>query len=113
MTGNLKIFVKRTVSLGGCCGEYAYTREERAAEFPDEQDNLCKLGKLLQAVQDRYGKKVDVTVIDPQNFAALWDAFRYRINLRTPAVVLNGKKIFQRLPEVQELEQAIDAVLEG
>jgi hypothetical protein len=109
---NLKIFIKRTVSLGSCCGEYAYTREERQAEFPEEQDDLCKLGKLLQALQARYGNKVEVSVVDPQNFTALWDALRYRISLRTPAVVLNGKKIFRRLPEIRELEEAIDAVLE-
>ncbi|MDR1932828.1 MAG: hypothetical protein LBQ57_08420 [Spirochaetales bacterium] len=83
----------------------------RAVFFPDEEVCLKEVGGLLRAIQEHYGKRLEVSVIDPRNITALWDAIRYRIKLGTPAWVLGRRKIFQGVPEFEKLKEAIDAVL--
>jgi hypothetical protein len=68
---------------------------------------------LLRVVQDRYGDKVKVTIKDPRNILAVWDNIRYRVQVKPPlpAWILDSKKICDGVPELADLERAIDEKL--
>jgi hypothetical protein len=51
-------------------------------------------------------------VEDPSDFLSLWDSFRYRVRPDTPAWILEGKKTFEGVPDLDQLCSAIDAQLD-
>ncbi|MDR1874069.1 MAG: hypothetical protein LBQ90_03520 [Synergistaceae bacterium] len=112
MTVRLKILMERGVYRSGCCGCVAYTAEEKAS-FPRQQENIQGVGKLLCAIRERYGEKVDVSVVDPRNILAFWDNIRFRVRPSTPVWVLDRKKVFEGVPELENLQGVLDAALEG
>jgi hypothetical protein len=54
---------------------------------------------------------VDVYIVDPRKPLALWDNIRYRVRPATPVWILGRKKIFDGIPDLADLEKAIDAEL--
>ena len=68
--------------------------------------------KLLQSLKERYGDKLDVSVVDPRSPLVLWYALRYQAWATFFTWVLNSKKIFHGIPQLEELERLIDAELE-
>jgi hypothetical protein len=111
MTVRLKIIMERGVARLGCCGCIAYGPEEKAS-FPEQQDRIQKVGKILRALQERYGDRVDVSIVDPRNIIAFWDNIRYRVRPAIPVWILKRKKIFEGVPGLEELQSVIDAELE-
>lgn len=111
MAVRLKIITERSVYRCGCAGCMAYTPEEKAS-FPAQQIHAEEIGRLLRALRERYGERLDVSVVDPRNMLALWDNIRFRIRPSRPAWILENKKLFEGIPELGELQSAIDATLE-
>ena len=68
--------------------------------------------ELLRSMKERYGDKLEVSVVDPRNPLVLWYALRYRAWGTFSTWVLNRKKIFEGIPQIEELERLIDAELE-
>ena len=67
--------------------------------------------RLLRSLKERYGDKLDVSVVDPRNPLELWDIFRYRAWATFSTWILNSKKFFEGIPKLEELERLIDAAL--
>ena len=67
--------------------------------------------ELAHAVKNRYGNKVDVSIIDPRHILSFWYYLRYKVSRSLPAFVLDRKKIFDGVPELADLERAIDEKL--
>ena len=65
----------------------------------------------FRAVGERYGGKVRISLVDPRNPLVLWYALRYGAWASFTTWVLNGKKIFEGIPKLEELERLIDAEL--
>jgi len=68
--------------------------------------------KLLQSLKERYGDKVHISVVDPRNPLVLWYAIRYRAWATFSTWILNNRKIFAGIPELEELEHLINLELE-
>jgi len=68
--------------------------------------------KLLQSLKERYGDKLEVSVVDFRNPIVLWYALRYQAWATYSTWILNRKKIFEGIPQLEELERLIDAELE-
>jgi len=68
--------------------------------------------ELLRSLKERYGDRVQISVVDPRNPLVLWYAIRYRAWASFSTWVLNSKKIFEGIPELEELERLIDFELE-
>ena len=66
---------------------------------------------LLKSLKERYGDKLEVTVVDPRNPLALWDIIRYRAWMPNFAWIVNRKKTFEGIPGLEELERSIDVAL--
>jgi hypothetical protein len=63
-------------------------------------------------VKERYGDRVDISVVDPRNILALWDNFRYQVRPSRPTWVLDRKKIYDGVPELNDLTRALDEKLD-
>ncbi|MDR1978084.1 MAG: hypothetical protein LBQ42_05055 [Synergistaceae bacterium] len=111
MTVRLKIIMERSVARLGCCGCVSYGPMEKAS-FPEQQAHIQSVGKILRSLRERYGERVDVSVVDPRNMIAFWDNIRYGIRPSTPAWILGRKKIFEGVPDLEKLQSALDAELE-
>ena len=88
-----------------------FSKEEQAALLK-QQENTRAMWKLLGSLKERYGNKLDVSVVDPRTPLVLWYALRYQAWATYSTWVLNRKKIFQGIPQPDELERLIDAELE-
>ena len=69
--------------------------------------------ELLRSLKERYGERVYISVVDPRNPFVLWYAIRYGAWASFTTWVLNSKKIFEGIPELEELERLIDFELEA
>ena len=67
----------------------------------------------MRSLKERYGDKLDVSVVEPRNPLALWDIIRYWAWSPCTAWIVNRKKIFEGVPELEELERRVDAALKG
>ena len=67
--------------------------------------------ELLRSLRERYGDKARISVVDPRNPLVLWYAIRYGA-WASFSWILNGKKIFVGIPELEELERLIDLELQ-
>ena len=67
----------------------------------------------MRAVKDRYGDKVSISVADPRDIFSVWDNLRYRVQVRpsVPAWILDRKKICDGVPNLSDLQRAIDEKL--
>jgi hypothetical protein len=108
MTVRLKILMERGVCRVGCCGCVAYSEEEKAS-FPQQQDHIQRVGGILRVLRDRYGERLDISIVDPRNILAFWDNIRFRVCPSTPAWILENKKFFEGIPELDTLLETIDS----
>jgi hypothetical protein len=76
------------------------------------RDHIEAVGALLRALRERYGNKVEVSIVDPRNLLAFWDNIRFQIRPAMPAWILGRKKIFEGIPNLAELQRLLDLELE-
>ena len=88
-----------------------FSKEEQAALLK-QQENTRAIWELLGSLKERYGNKICISVVDSRNPIVLWYAIRYGAWATFTTWVLNRKKIFQGIPQPEELERLIDAELE-
>ena len=67
--------------------------------------------ELLRSLKERYGERVHISVVDPRNPFVLWYAIRYGAWATFSTWILNGKKIFEGIPGLEELERLINLEL--
>jgi hypothetical protein len=69
------------------------------------------VGKLIDAVKERYGEALDVSAVNAWGFFSLWDVVRLGIKPSLPTWVMNSRKIHEGVPSRDGLFAAIDAEL--
>jgi hypothetical protein len=111
MAVKLKVFLQQHEYIGGCCCAMVCQATDGEPLFPRLREYVNGAMKLLSAIDKLYGGKVEISVVNPSGVTALWDSIRLKITPKTPAWVLGGKKIFEGLPELGELQAALDAAL--
>jgi hypothetical protein len=66
------------------------------------------VGELLCSLKERYGNRLDISIVDPRNIVALWDNIRYGVRVSKPAWILDRKKIGEGVLNLEDLQNAID-----
>jgi hypothetical protein len=81
---------------------------EEKDSFPEQQDNLREVQERLQALRERYGGRLDISVVNPRSIKAFLDNIRYGVRPGVPVWVLDRKKVYEGLPDVADLQSVID-----
>ena len=80
---------------------------EQLEEYPEDvKKQYFELSEVAQKIRDEFGGAVYFDAIDSASPQGVWMTLRHRI-LRTPCVLIEGKKVFDRLPGYEELRQKI------
>ncbi|TLY01972.1 MAG: hypothetical protein E6K95_05455 [Thaumarchaeota archaeon] len=80
---------------------------EQLEEYPEDvKKQYFELSEVAQKIRDEFGGAVFFDAIDSASPQGVWMTLRHRI-LRTPCVLIEGKKVFDRLPGYEELRQKI------
>jgi hypothetical protein len=66
------------------------------------------VGELLRALIDRYGNKLDISIIDSRSILSFWEYIRYGARASRPTWLLDRKKFCDGLPDLAALQSAID-----
>ena len=110
MPVKLKVIPEQTdFGAGWACGSRGPEEQDVLSK---QQENINAIRKLLQSLKERYGDKLDVSVVDSRDPFVLWYALRYGAWATVSTWILNRKKIFKGIPQLEELERLIDAELE-
>jgi hypothetical protein len=107
----LKIYMTQEICARGCCGGPQLCSRESGPLFPGERENSRGVSELLAALKKRYGSKLMVSIINPWSLLAMWDSIRFGVNPATPVWIMDGKKIFEGVPEIGQLQDALDEKL--
>ncbi len=84
---------------------------EQLKEYPKDIVELYyNVTKLAVELKREFGADVYVDVVDPASLQGLWKTIRYMI-LKTPCVVVNGKKAFEKVPTYQNLRSLVQFTL--
>ena len=80
---------------------------EQLEEYPEDvKKQYFELSEVAQKIRDEFGGAVFFDAIDSASPQGVWMTLRHRI-LRSPCVLIEGKKVFNRLPGYEELRQKI------
>jgi hypothetical protein len=80
---------------------------EQLQEYPEDvRKQYFELSAIAQRLRDEFHGAVLFDAIDTVSPLGLWMTIRHRI-LRTPCVLIQGKKAFNRLPAYEELRDRI------
>jgi hypothetical protein len=71
------------------------------------------VGELLRNLRERYGSRLDVSIVDPRNILSLWDNIRYSVRASRPVWILDRKKIGEGVLNLADLQNAIDTKIAG
>ncbi|MDR1377673.1 MAG: hypothetical protein LBJ36_01275 [Synergistaceae bacterium] len=105
----LKIIMKHSVARWCCCGGPPDIWREKP---PKPAEYVSRVAERIRELERRYGNRLDMSVKDPSDLLSLWDVFRYRVRSDVPTWILEGKKVFEGIPDLDQLSNAIDAQLE-
>ncbi|MDR1514856.1 MAG: hypothetical protein LBS45_04110 [Synergistaceae bacterium] len=111
MALELKLFTQGRFFMPGCCGVTTLRFTDGEELFSNPAEYKDEINGLLTAVKERYGNRLDVSVVNSWGFFALWDVIRFAITPSKPAWIMRGKKIVVGVPDKDELFAAIDAEL--
>jgi hypothetical protein len=80
---------------------------EQLEEYPEDvKKQYFELAEIAQRIRTDFRGAVQLDVIDSTSPQGVWKTIKYRI-ARTPCVIIQGKKVFDRLPTYDELRQKI------
>jgi len=80
---------------------------EQLEQYPEEvKKQYFELSEIAQKLRAEFGEAVYFDPIDAASPQGIWLSLKYRI-LRTPCVVIQGRKAFDRLPTYEELRGEI------
>jgi len=85
---------------------------EQLEEYPEDvKKQYFELSEVAQKIRDEFRGAVYFDAIDSASPHGLWLTLKHRI-LRTPCVLIQGKKVFNRMPTYEELRLKVLEVLE-
>ena len=104
----IKLFLEKDSFNVGCVG-VKYTEEERRS-LPQGK-NMDQIGSILNALRNKYGDTLEISIIDPRSIISIVDNIRYNVKSSKPTWVLDGRKIFEGIPLWEDLENSIDPLM--
>jgi hypothetical protein len=90
---------------------------EQLEEYPEDvKKQYFELSEMAQRIRDEFSGRVLFDAIDSASPQGLWLTIKHRI-LKTPCILIQGRKIFDRIPSYEELRgkilEAIGAMQEA
>ncbi len=80
---------------------------EQLEEYPEDvKRQYFELSEMAQRLRDEFDGAVIFDAIDTISPLGVWKTIKHRI-LRTPCVLIQGKKVFDRVPSYEELKEKI------
>ena len=80
---------------------------EQLEEYPDDvKKQYYQLSEMAQRLRAEFGGSVFFDPVDSASFQGVWLSIRHRI-LKTPCILIAGKKVFSYLPGYDELRTEI------
>jgi hypothetical protein len=84
---------------------------EQFNEYPEDiKKQYFKIAEIAQKIKQEFNGIVLFDVIDTASPQGLWMSIRHRI-VKTPCVLIGGKKAFDRIPTYDELREKLSATL--
>lgn len=85
---------------------------EQFEEYPDDiKEQYFGIAELAQKITKEFRGQVVFDAVDPASILGLWYTVRYRIT-KTPCILINGKKVFDKIPSYEELRKKIIELLD-
>ena len=101
------IMEKSSASGSGGCGAYIPGGES----MEGRRDAVSAIRELLSKTRETFGESVEISVMDPRSIFSFVDNFRYNIKGTAPAWIVDGKKVFEGVPEWDEWEKVLSEAL--
>jgi len=80
---------------------------EQLEEYPEDiKKQYFELSDIAQKLKEEFNGAVFFDAIDSVSLLGVWKTIKHRI-LKTPCVLVEGKKVFNRIPEYLELREKI------
>jgi hypothetical protein len=80
---------------------------EQLDEYPEDiRKQYFELSEIAQKLRDEFKGRVFFDAIDTASLLGMWKTIKHHI-LRTPCVLVQGRKVFDRVPEYSELREKI------
>jgi hypothetical protein len=80
---------------------------EQLDEYPEDiKKQYFELSDIAQKLKKEFNGAVFFDAIDSVSLLGVWKTIKHRI-LKTPCVLVEGKKVFNRIPEYVELREKI------
>ena len=80
---------------------------EQLEEYPEDiKKQYLQLSDIAQKLKQEFNGAVFFDAIDTVSLLGVWKTIKHRI-LKTPCVLVEGKKVFNRIPEYVELREKI------
>lgn len=80
---------------------------EQLEEYPEDvKKQYFELSEMAQRIRDEFSGRVLFDAIDSASPQGLWLTIKHRI-LKTPCILIQGKKVFDRIPSYEELRAKI------
>jgi hypothetical protein len=80
---------------------------EQLDEYPEDiKKQYFELSDIAQKLKKEFNGAVFFDAIDSVSLLGVWKTIKHRI-LKTPCVLVEGKKVFNRVPEYVELRAKI------
>jgi hypothetical protein len=111
MTIKLKLFIQGGFCMPGCCGVPTPRATDGEPLYAKPWAYESKVNALLNELHSRYSERLDISVANSWGFFELWDVLRLKITPSKPTWVLEGKKVFEGVPGVDEIMATVDAVI--
>jgi len=84
---------------------------EQLDEYPEDiKKQYFELSDMAQKLKEEFNGAVFFDAIDSVSLLGVWKTIKHRI-LKTPCVLVEGKKVFNRVPEYMELREKILEIL--
>ena len=80
---------------------------EQLEEYPEDvKQQYYQLSEMAQRLRAEFGEAVVLDPVDSASLQGVWLSIRHRI-LKTPCILIKGRKVFDRLPSYEELKMEI------
>ena len=80
---------------------------EQLEEYPEDvKKEYFQLSDIAQRLRNEFNGAVLFDAIDTASLLGVWKTIKHRI-IKTPCILVEGKKIFNRIPEYDELRMKI------
>ena len=85
---------------------------EQLESYPEDvKKQYFQLSEMVQRLKAEFGEAVIFDPVDSMSPQGVWLSIRHRI-MRTPCILIQGSRVFSKIPDYEELRARIQEALE-